>query len=346
MERMRAESPEPRSGGEGGGGNGSVATMAPPSAPAVARPVVPSSAVSVGPSNAIRPRKPVPKPLKLAKAIAVCSGKGGVGKSNLAVNLAACMSALGLKVCLLDADLGMANADVLCNLSPRLTLEHVVTGRCRLSEAMLLAPGGFRLIPGASGVAGMADLDSVRRAGILQQLSVLEQVADVILIDCGAGISSNVLAFAASAHHVLVITNAEPTAMMDGYGMIKALVGHAPSVCLEVIVNMAASEQEARSVFARISRVSQSFLSRSLGYGGAIPADPAVRDAVRHRIPFTLLSPQAPATLALHALARRLAGLDDTAATAALSDRSNGFFARISRFFKPSNASRSARSTD
>ena len=133
-----------------------------------------------------RAAAPVTTP-RLARAIAVTSGKGGVGKSNLAVNLAVTLSGFGLRVCLLDADLGLANADVLCNLTPRLTLDHVVRGRCRLADVALAAPGGFRLIPGASGVTRIADLAPVQRTELLRQLAALERVADsrpsLILLD-------------------------------------------------------------------------------------------------------------------------------------------------------------------
>ncbi|MHC4427546.1 MAG: P-loop NTPase, partial [Planctomycetota bacterium] len=132
------------------------------------------------------------RPGPLARAIAVTSGKGGVGKTNIAVNLAVTLARDGQRVCLLDGDLGLANADVLCSLTPRLTLEHVVAGRCRLAEAMLLAPGGFRLIPGACGVARLADLGTGDRLSILHQLAALEQVADALIIDTSAGLSRNV----------------------------------------------------------------------------------------------------------------------------------------------------------
>ncbi|HWB19602.1 MAG TPA: MinD/ParA family protein [Phycisphaerales bacterium] len=312
-----------------------VATIVPPS--------VATGAVSFAPSCVQRPKKPLPKRASLAKAIAVCSGKGGVGKSNLSVNLAASMSALGLKVCLLDADLGMANADVLCNLSPRLTLEHVVSGRCRLAEAVLLAPGGFRLIPGASGVSGMADLDTARRTNLINQLSALERLADVLIIDCGAGISPNVLTFAAAANHVIVVTTTEPTAMMDGYGMVKALFTQSPQSQIEVIVNMTGTEADGQSVFARMSRVSNTFLSKHLLYGGCIPDDPAVREAVRLRMPFVLLAPDSPAARTVKGISRRLAGLDDAriaqSAAQELSDQPSGFFSRVARWLGKQNQS-------
>jgi len=289
-----------------------------------------STLVSAAAAAIAQPASPA-SPVRLARAIAVTSGKGGVGKSNLAVNLAVLLAHRDLKVCLLDADLGMANADVLCNLQPRLTLEHVVGGRCRLADAMLLAPGGFRLIPGASGVARIADLRSAQRGELLAQLSALERIADVILIDCGAGISANVVGFAASAHTVVVATTPEPTAITDGYGMIKSLLRQSPDAVIQVVVNMAASETEAQGVFNRINRVTQTFLNRPLQYGGAVPIDPAVPAAVRQRLPFTLLAPDAPSTLALKRLAARLVPggeerLEESAIDAPVR---TGFFSRL-----------------
>jgi len=260
---------------------------------------------------------------RLAQAIAITSGKGGVGKSNIAVNLAARLALLEQRVCLLDADLGLANADVLCNLSPRLTLEHVVAGRCRLAEVMLLAPGGFRLIPGACGVTRLADLDGPGRLALLEQLEALDRVADALVIDTAAGLSANVLAFAAAARRVVVVTTPEPTAMTDGYGMIKALACRAPGVHIDLVVNMVTSEAEGRSVFDRMSRVSRTFLGLTLEYAGAVPVDAAVRDAVRHRVPFSLLTPDSPATVAVDRLARRLAGREPA------GEPRGGFFSRL-----------------
>lgn len=312
---------------------------------AVLPPSIPTGAVSYRP----RPQRrrtgeaAEPRPITLAKAIAVTSGKGGVGKSNLAINLAVSLSRLGRKVCLLDADLGLANIDVLCNLTPRLTLQHVVTGRCRLPEVMLLAPGGFRLIPGASGVAGMADLNGRQRGRVLQQLVALERVADIIIIDCAAGISANVLAFAAASHLALVTTTPEPTAVTDAYGMVKSLLRRAPQARVELVVNMAASAEEAAGVYQRMNRVTESFLKRSIAFGGAIPLDPAVGLAVRHRLPFSLYDPDGAATRAVECLARRLGGCEEE-----LSDgrRGGGFFARLASWLgKPKNHEESGAST-
>ena len=269
----------------------------------------------------------------MARVIAVTSGKGGVGKTNIAVNLAVALVRLGQRVCLLDADLGLANADVLCSLTPRLTLEHVISGRCRLAEAMLLAPGGFRLIPGACGVARLADLAGADRMALLGQLGALERVTDTLIIDTGAGLSRNVLAFAAAAQQVLVVTTPEPTALTDGYGMIKALVQRSAGSRIDLLVNMVCHAGEGDSVFTRMDRVSRTFLKRPLGFAGSVPIDQAVREAVRHRVPFTLYAPDNPATAAMYRLARRVSGIGHEGASARTGDPSVGFFGRLAEFF-------------
>jgi len=274
-----------------------------------------------------RPTQHIERPPTLAQAIAITSGKGGVGKTNLAVNLAVRLAQLGRRVCLLDGDLGLANADVLCNLTPRWTLEQVVAGRCRLTEAMLQAPGGFRLIPGACGVARMADLDDPDRRALLEHLAALEHVVDDLLIDTAAGLGANVMAFVAAASRVLVVTTPEPTAMTDAYGMIKALNAGAPRVGLSLVVNMVASEAEGRSVFDRLNRVSRTFLGRTLQWGGAVPLDDSVREAIRHRVPFTLYAPDAPAAAAVDRLARYVLGVTGFPAAP------GGFFGRLATWF-------------
>src|SRR3954447_16522594 len=158
-----------------------------------------------------------------ASVIAVTSGKGGVGKSNVAVNLAIQLSKAGKRVVLLDADLGLANVDVLCNVDLTTNLSHVIARKKELREVMVDAPGGFRLIGGASGLARMADLADADRQRLVEALAELEQTADVILIDTGAGISPNVLTFTRAADHVLVVTTPEPTAITDAYAVIKVI---------------------------------------------------------------------------------------------------------------------------
>jgi flagellar biosynthesis protein FlhG len=289
----------------------------------------PDAAVATAPAPR-RPAAPARPPVRIARAIAIASGKGGVGKSNLAVNMAVVLSRLGLRVCLLDADLGLANADVLCDLTPRLTLEHVLAGRCRLADAMVAAPGGFRLIPGASGVARLADLRRAERDALIAQLAALERAADVILIDTGAGIGSNVLSFAAAAHTVVVVLTPEPTALTDGYGLVKSLVRSEPAARINVVVNMARGREEGPAVHERLDRVARTFLRRSLGYAGVVPHDGAVGDAVRQRTPFVLAAPASPAAAGVRRVARRLIGAE-TPETAAGGP---GFLARLAAWLR------------
>lgn len=299
-------------------------------------PSVPSGAVSYRPQSNRHhlSRRTMQQSPRFARAIAITSGKGGVGKTNLAVNLAICLTRLGKKVCLLDADLGLANADVLCNLIPKLTLEQVVSGRCKLADAMLLAPGGFQLIPGASGVSRLANLGGERRWRLLKQLTVLERVADIVLIDTSAGLSSNVLGFAAAANRVIVITTPEPTGITDGYGMIKALLAPAPKAKIDIVVNMVVNEGEGSSVHKRIDRVTRSFLRRSMEYAGEIPMDVQVRHAIQQRVPFVLYAPDAPASIAMRKMAYRIAGIG---LPKSLEENRGGFFTRLAAWMNRSD---------
>jgi flagellar biosynthesis protein FlhG len=268
---------------------------------------------------------------RIARAIAVSSGKGGVGKTNLAVNLAVAFAARGQRVVLLDADLGLANADVLCGITPRATLEDVVSSERSLEEVMVHAPGGFRLIPGASGVSRIADMGQTQRRNVLDQLLALERSTDVLIVDTGAGIGANSMAFAAAAHSILVATTPEPTAIADAYGAIKTLVARGCRDGLRLVVNMASTEDEARAVHARIDRVARAFLSTRIEFAGFIPLDPLVPAAVRRRAPFSVVSPDAPASRAVRRLARALSGESGSGefADQGPADQRKGFLARL-----------------
>ncbi len=241
-----------------------------------------------------------------ARIVAIASGKGGVGKSNVAVNLAVRLSMMGRRVALLDADLGTANADVLCNVTPVCDLAHVVAGKGTLADAMLDAPGGFRLIPGASGLAKMAALGDFERASLIQQISQLEQDFDLILIDTGAGVSPNVLSFIFSADQLLVVTTPEPTAITDAYAVIKIVARQRANTDVRVLVNMVRDAEEGRGVFKRIDTVCRRFLRLSTQYAGHVVSDPRVSLAVRRRRPFTLDSPNCEASACIGQLAHRM----------------------------------------
>jgi flagellar biosynthesis protein FlhG len=249
-----------------------------------------------------------PTPASLARTIAITSGKGGVGKTTVAVNLAVQLAQLGRRVVLLDADLGTANADVLCNLHPEATLAHVVAGRRSLDEVMVEAPGGFRLIPGASGLAQMAALGPHQRERLLAEMSALESQADVVLIDTGAGVSPNVLSFLIAAQEVLVVTNGEPTAITDAYALIKTLIRQRPDALVRLLTNMADDRQQGEAVATRISHVCRQFLSHETGFAGHVPWDGQVSASIQQRQPLSVLGGRSPAAGCFRALAQSLDG--------------------------------------
>ena len=288
---------------------------------------------------AAAPPAPLPRSRKRASVIAVTSGKGGVGKSNIAVNLAVKLASAGKNVVLLDADLGLANADVLCNLNLSNNLSHVIARKKELREVMIQAPGGFSLIGGASGLARMADLTDYDRQRLVDALAELEEKADVILIDTGAGISPNVLAFTRAADHVLVVTTPEPTAITDAYAVVKVvhrswasgatdgLGGGARQMSL--LVNQVKSPGEARVVYERIAKVARQFLGVSVMDAGYVFDDDQVAQAVRRRTPFLLANPRCPAAHCVSQLAMRL-----EQGVAAQAGEGGGFFNRMGRWFK------------
>lgn len=267
--------------------------------------------------------------LRGATVIAITSGKGGVGKSNVAVNLAIQMASSGKRVVLLDADLGLANADVLCNLNIPSNLSHVIARKKDLADVMVPAPGGFKLIGGASGLARMADLTAADRQRLVSALEDIEQHSDIILIDTGAGIGPNVLSFTSAADQILVVTTPEPTAITDAYAVVKVISHGSPRGPISLLVNQVKDGDEARLVHQRIAKVAKQFLGVQIVDAGWIVSDPAVAAAVRKRTPFLLASPHGPASLCIAQLAARLQrGIGPAV------DVNAGFFNRMSRWFR------------
>jgi flagellar biosynthesis protein FlhG len=263
----------------------------------LARTAAQATAVSAAIPSPARPR---------ANVIAITSGKGGVGKSNIAVNLAIQLAAAGRDVVLLDADLGLANADVLCNVDLPYNLSHVIARKKELPDVLIQAPGGFRLIGGASGLARMADLSDFDRQRLVNALGELETQADIILIDTGAGISPNVLSFTRAADHVLVVTTPEPTAITDAYAVIKVISRDGGERRLSLLVNQARNPTEARVVYERIAKVAKQFLNVNVDEAGHIASDENVPQAVRRRTPFVLGMPRCAASVGVAQLAMRL----------------------------------------
>lgn len=245
-----------------------------------------------------------------AKVITIASGKGGVGKTNLAVNLSIALARRKFRVSLLDADMGVANADVLCGLTPGARLEEVLNrGGSSLAEIAVQAPGGFRLVPGSLGLARMADLSLTQREGLVAALEQLERSSEVIVIDASPGIGPLVMRLIAAADLALVVTTPEPTALTDAYALIKCVrMEEGPDeepAPLALLVNNATDRFAAESATARLQAASSRFLGREIPTMGWIAHDPHVPSAVFARQPLLLRSPQSPAGRAME----RVAGL-------------------------------------
>jgi flagellar biosynthesis protein FlhG len=257
--------------------------------------------------QASRLRQLVRKPGATAQVIAITSGKGGVGKSTVAVNLSICLSAKGLRVVLVDVDLGLANADLLMNIQPKYTIGHVLSGARSIESICVEGPGGVRFVPGASGRADLADLSEFDRRNLVAQLHRLQHSTDILILDCGAGISRNVTSFALAADRVIVVTTSQPTALTDAYATIKSLHRQRCNVFASLFVNMVNSKAEASATFERLAGVAQRFLNYSVAYGGYMLHDTAVELAVQQRCPLVLRYPDSNASVCVAAMAADLA---------------------------------------
>jgi flagellar biosynthesis protein FlhG len=238
-------------------------------------------------------------------ALAVTGGKGGVGKTSIAVNLALLLARLGKRPLLVDFDLGLANADVMLGLEPRTTLYEVATNAARPDEAVLTGPEGIGFVPAASGRDELTRLTPIQLNRLLASLGRLADGYDLMVIDTPAGIGGEVLAALRASKVVLVVTTPEPTSLTDAYALIKVLEAAQPGKDLRVVVNQAANQSEGLETFARLRKVVNTYLQRDLTLSGVLPRDLAVGRAVRRRQPLAL-GPDGPALQALRAMALRL----------------------------------------
>ena len=241
-----------------------------------------------------------------ARTIAIASGKGGVGKSNLAANLAVALGARGARVVLLDGDLAPANLDLLLGLHPRFDLQHMLSGERTIEEIAVAGPHGVKLIPAASGAPELAELDDYRRECLLRGLGQLDTDADVILIDTASSVSRQVTAFCLAADDVIVVTTPEMPAFSDAYGLVKLLQSQGIARPPHLLVSMAGTAEEAEETAHRIRLVARRFLQIDLDTWGVVPFDPALPRAVRLQEPVVTAFPQSPSAIAYRALAGRL----------------------------------------
>ncbi|HEX9844149.1 MAG TPA: MinD/ParA family protein [bacterium] len=251
-----------------------------------------------------RKSRPASPPLLTApRVIAITSGKGGVGKTNTVLNLSLALSRLQRRVLLLDADMGLANVDVLLGLTPRYTLEHVLNGQKDVGDVVLQGPLGLKILPSSSGISELSELSPEEQARLFVELSRIDEEVDYLFIDTGAGISSNVMRFNASAGEVYLVVSPEPTSMTDAYALMKLLAIKYHVRDFGLIANSVTSEQDGRNVFDRLNRVCTQYLQARLAYLGSVPFDRHVHKAVRQQRALLDLFPNAPAARSLMRIA-------------------------------------------
>ena len=238
--------------------------------------------------------------------VAVTSGKGGVGKTNVVANLSVCLSELGKKVVVLDADFGLANLDVLLGLTPRYHLGHVLFGNKLLADIMVQGPQGIRIIPASSGLQRMSELTLAQRNHLIESFTTLDSDTDYFVIDTAAGISRNVIHFLLAAQEVIVVSAPEPTAIVDAYAVIKIILAENHDKNIQVLINSADRAEDAQEVFCQINSVVKRFLGREVDYLGHIERDSHVLQAVRSQMLVTHRFPNAMASRSFRNLARRM----------------------------------------
>ncbi|GHV95125.1 site-determining protein [Spirochaetia bacterium] len=261
-----------------------------------------------------------------ARIITVTSGKGGVGKTNLSVNMALAFARLGKKVVVMDADLGLANVNVMLNMIPKYNLYHVIKKQKTIKEILVETEYGISIVAGASGFSQIANMGEEERQDFINELDTLSNV-DIIIIDTSAGVSSNVLDFIAAADDAVIITTPEPTAITDAYGIIKIIATEYDTLdmSLKLVVNRAKSAADAKNVADRMINIAGQFLNLKVDYLGFIYDDPAVPQAVLRQKPFMVVDPRCKASISVQHIVERM---DRTRPR-----ESRGFGAMLRKFF-------------
>lgn len=238
--------------------------------------------------------------------IAITSGKGGVGKTSVAVNLAVGLARSGQSVLLFDADLGLANVDVALGLKPAFDISHVLSGERTLEQVLTPGPAGIRIVPASSGVARMASLNAQEQAGLVRAFSELPLAVDTLIVDTGAGIDPAVLTFTSACQEIIVVICDEPTSLTDAYALIKVLNRDYGVKRFQVLASMVENDLQGRQLFEKLCRVTDQFLDVHLGLLGSIPRDDYLRKAVRQQRAVLLEYPRSPSALAFSGLAQRV----------------------------------------
>lgn len=262
-----------------------------------------------------------------AAVLAVTSGKGGVGKTNISLNLAICLASAGQRVVLIDADLGLGNVDVMMNLNSRYNLSHVIAGRKTIDQITHLGPGGIEVICGGSGLEEMADLTPFQHHRLITQFNELQNRADMILVDTGAGIHRTVIGFCQAADHTIVVTTPEPTAITDAYAVIKILAAKQYDGRISLLVNMASSIEEGKKICRQIAQVAARFLATPIYEAGILCRDESLQTSVCMQKPVVLAFPRSPFSRQIRTISHRLSN------TIPRQTADEGFFQKVVNWF-------------
>ncbi len=244
--------------------------------------------------------------LKQMKVIAVSGGKGGVGKTNVSLNTAIALAYQGKRVLVLDADLGLANVDVMLGLRVQRNLSHVLSGECELDDIIIEGPAGIKIIPATSGTQSMVDLTPAEHAGLIRAFSEMKTECDVLIVDTAAGISDMVLSFTRAAQDVLLVVCDEPTSITDCYALMKLLSRDHDVFKFKIVANMVRSAKEGQQLFAKLTKVSDRFLDVALELVSVIPFDENIRKSVRKQKAIIDAFPDSPASKAFRELASKI----------------------------------------
>jgi len=261
-----------------------------------------------------------------AKVLAVTSGKGGVGKTNIAANLAICMAANNKKTVLLDADLSLGNLDIIMNINSKYNISHMINGRKSLEEIIHTGPEGVEIICGVGGLEELANIGEFQQQRLLKKLEIFSHENDTIVIDTAAGISKSVVGFCLASDQTLVVTTPEPPAMTDAYAVIKVLSAHNYTGRISLLVNMADTVAQGKRTYKQVSSVASRFLDTHVYSAGVLVRDERLAWAVGMRKPVVLAYPKAKVTIALATLASKLSN-------SSVQQPSEGFFNKVVNWF-------------
>jgi flagellar biosynthesis protein FlhG len=243
---------------------------------------------------------------RLVKTIAIASGKGGVGKTNIITNLGVALRKMGKEVLIFDADLGLSNIDVLLSLAPKYNIEHLIKGEKSLKEIIIEGPNGIKILPAGNGVQELTSLNEFDRLRVLEQFDEYTEKVDIMLIDTSAGISENVTFFCTAVQENIIVVTPEPTSITDAYALIKILHNKYREKDFNLVVNLAKNEDEAKEVYKRLSMVTEKFLKVDLHYLGFVRYDENVKKAVKMQDAFVNAFPNTNASKDIFDIANKI----------------------------------------